>query len=217
VRTLLVPPGGDDGLAQRLHEFAAASRVIALGERRPGAQLVWPRARPDPTFLQRHPVLRAAVGRAAMVLYRAYFDRRAFRRLLDGTRATQRLMQGGADYNPLFRVPPANERAALLETLGDLPVPRVRSEKPVAIEWWRQHGVEQLHLVNYADAPQEVIVTLPWTVRARALSPDTDDALTLEGRSLRATLDVYTVFLFQRQDPDFSRKPGFVGSCEGLD
>jgi hypothetical protein len=54
-------------------------------------------------------------------------------------------------------------------------------------------------------------------VRARALSPDTDDALTLEGRSLRAMLDVYTVFLCQRQDPDLSRKPGFLGGREEPD
>jgi hypothetical protein len=200
VRALLVPPSGDEGLGRRLREFAATGgHLIALGEGRPGAQLVWARGRPGPTFLQRHPALRAAVGGAAMALYRAYFDRRAFRRLLDSTNATQQLLQGGAEYNPLFRVPPAGERAELLDALGDLPVPRVHAEKPVSIEWWQRGETGQLHLVNYADAPQDVTITLPWIVRGRALSPDTEDVLSLEGRSLEVTLDVYTIMLCQRE------------------
>jgi hypothetical protein len=195
-QTLIVPPGGGEGLEQRLREFAArGGRVVALGEERAGARLVWARERPGPTFLQRHPLLRAAVGRAVMTVYRAYFDHRAFRNLLDTTHATQRVLQGGSEYNPIFWVPPPEERAALLEALGDLPVPRVHAEKPVLIEWWRQGETDQLHLVNYADAPQEVTVTLPWAVRAQALSPDAGQALALEGRSLRISLDVYAVLL----------------------
>ena len=198
-QTLILPPGGGEGLAQRLREFiAAGGRVIALGEARPGARLIWARGRPGPTFLQRHPALRSAVGRAAMALYRAYFDRRTFRRLLDSTNATQRLLQGGAEYNPLFHLPPPDDRTELLEALGDLPVPRVHAQKPVLIEWWQQGETEQLHLVNYAGAPQDVTLHLPWRVRARLLSPDTGEARTLEGRALRATIDVYTIFLCQR-------------------
>jgi hypothetical protein len=231
-QTLIVPPGGDEGLAQRLREFASAGgRVIALGERAPGeraqserapvgrgpeGQLVWARERPGPTFLQRHPALRGAVGRAAMTLYRAYFDRRAFRALLDRTHVTQRVLQGGSDYNPLFRVPPLEERVMLLEALGNPPMPKVRAAKPVLIEWWRQdeadkrrpadsgrpadkrRPIDQLHLVNYADEPRDVAVILPWAVRARALSPDTEEVSTLEGRLLRFRLDVYTVLLCER-------------------
>jgi len=202
VQTLLVPPGRGGELggrpSMRLREFAAASgRVVALGESFSDAELIWGRERPGPTFLQRHPALRSTVGRAAMALYRAYFDHRAFRRLLDSTNATQRLLQGGAEYNPLFQVPPADERAALLDALGDLRVPRVRAEKPVLIEWWRQGEIDQLHLVNYADEPQGVTVDLPWSVHAQVLSPDTERTPILEGRSFRATLDVYTLFLCQ--------------------
>ena len=123
------------------------------------------------------------------------FDHRAFRNLLDTTHATQRVLQGGSEYNPIFRVPPPEERAALLEALGDLPVPRVHAEKPVLIEWWRQGETDQLHLVNYADEPQEVTVAFPWAVRAQALSPDAGQALALEGRLLRISLDVYAVLL----------------------
>ena len=72
-------------------------------------------------------------------------------------------------------------------------MPRVQAEQPVLIEWWRQGEVDQLHLVNYADGPQEVTVALPWAVRAQALSPDSEEAPVLEGRSLRLRLDVYTV------------------------
>ena len=197
-RVLLVPPGGGEKLERRLHEFAAAGgRVIALGEPRPGARLLWARERPAPTFLQRHPALRAAVGRAVMGLYRAYFDRRTFRRLLDRTNATQRILQGGTEYNPLFQVPSTGERTALLKALGDLPLPQVHAERPVAIEWWRQAETDQLHLVNYADAPQDVTVHLPWLVSAQVLSPDTDKVQSLEGRSLKITLDVYTILLFK--------------------
>jgi hypothetical protein len=77
-------------------------------------------------------------------------------------------------------------------------VPRVQAEKPVLIEWWRQGETEQLHLVNYADARQEATVTLPWRVQARALTPDTDETLTLEGRSLKLYLDVYTILLCEK-------------------
>jgi len=132
-------------------------------------------------------------------LYRAYFDRRAVRRLFDRTHASQRLMQGGAEYNPLFRVLSADERAALSAALGDLAVPRVLATRPVLIEWWQQGEIDQLHLVNYADAPQDVTVELPWPVRARASSPDTGQVQTLEGRALRASLDVYAIFLCQRR------------------
>jgi len=199
-RTLIVPPGGDEGLERRLREFAAAGgRIVALGEDRSDARLVWPRERPGPSFLERHEALCALVGRAAMALYRAYFDRRAVRRLFDLTHASQRLMQGGAEYNPLFRPPPADEQAALLTALGDLAVPRVLATRPVLIEWWRQGETDQLHLVNYADAPQDVTVELPWTVRARVSSPDTGQAQTLKGRALRVSLDVYAILLCQRR------------------
>jgi hypothetical protein len=144
------------------------------------------------------------VGRVTLGFYRAYFERRSFRRLLDGANITQRLLQGGPAYNPLFRVPPADERAALLEALGDPPVPRVQAERPVLIEWWRRDGVDQLHLVNYADAPQEVEIALPWPARGRVLSPDGPDnekTPTLEGRSLRMTLDIYAVLEMGGSEP----------------
>ncbi len=200
VRTLLVPPGGGDGLQARLSQFAAAGgRVLALGEACPGVPLVWPRERPGRTFLQRHPVLRAAVGRVAMAVYRGYFDRPAFRQLLDRTHATQRLLQGGPDYNPLFRVPTPEERAALLEELDGVALPCVQAGEPVLIEWWRQGEMDQLHLVNYAGAPQDVEVSLPWPVEARVLSPDVEETRVLEGRSLRVRVDVYAVLAFQRR------------------
>jgi len=199
-QTLIVPPGGDEELEQRLWEFAAAGgRIVALGEERPEARLVWARERPGATFLQRHPVLRAVVGRAAMAFYRAYFDHRAFRNLLDRTDVTRRILQGGSEYNPLFRVPLPEERAALLEALDGLSVPQVDAKEPVMIEWWRQGETDQLHLVNYAGAPQEVNVKLPWTVRSQVVSPDTEEVIALEGRSLKILLDVYAILLCERE------------------
>jgi hypothetical protein len=67
----------------------------------------------------------------------------------------------------------------------------------VLIEWWRRGEIDQLHLLNYADEPQDVTVDLPWPVRARMLSPDADRPRTLEGRSLHVPLDVYAILLCQ--------------------
>lgn len=199
VEVLVVPPARDGGLAQRLSDFVAAGgRAVALGEARPGAQLAWARARSGPSLLQRHDALRAAVGRVAMLLFRSYFTSRTVRRLLDGMGITQRVLQGSAEGNPLYAVPPAGERAALLDAIDPPPLPRATAPRPVLIEWWRKDGVDQLHLVNYDDAPQEVSVELPWRVRARALSPDREEVPALEGARFQLPLDVYTVLLCER-------------------
>ncbi len=198
VELLILPPSRSEPLRRRVESFiGSGGRVVALGETWPQARSVWLRERPGPTFLQRHPTLRSLVGRGGMALYRAYFSSRPFRRLLDGLHITQRIIQGGAEGNPLFRVPTVEERSALLEAVGSLSLPRVRAARPVLITWWRQGATDQLHLVNYDDAPQEVRVELPWPVRARALSPDGEETSTLEGCSLRLWLDVYTVLLLE--------------------
>jgi len=217
VDVLVVPPGSGEGLGRRLRDFTArGGRVVALGERRGLGRSIWLRERPDPTFLERHPAVRGALGRVSMALFRAYFSSRLFRRLLDRANVTQRVIQGGGEGNPLFAVPPAEEREALLRAVGDLAIPRVVAEEPVLITWWRdapgqilrraQAGrsggardsfdggaQELLHLVNYAPGPQNVTVELSWPVRARQLSPDREGLATLEGRALALRLDVYTV------------------------
>jgi len=198
VEALILPPGQSEGLVRQLAEFTAAGgRAIALGEERPGAELVWARERPATPVLQRHPGLCAAFGRGALALFRAYFSHRLFRGLLDRTHVTQRVLQGGAAYNPLFRVPPLAERAALRAALGGLVTPRIEAERSVLIEWWRRGDIEQLHLVNYADHPQPVTVHLPWAVSARLLSPDAEETVSLIGRSLKLSLDVYTVLVWE--------------------
>jgi hypothetical protein len=131
-----------------------------------------------------------------MALFRAYFSSRLFRRLLDRLNVTQRVIQGGGEGNPLYSVPPAAERAALLATIGDLALPRVKAQQPVLIARWRRDGGgEVLHLVNYTDEPQDVTVRLPWPVRAQVLSPDREGQGALEGRSLDVRVDVYTVLV----------------------
>jgi hypothetical protein len=128
-------------------------------------------------------------------LYRAYFERRLFRDLLDRHDITRRLLQGGPGYNPLFCVPSEQEKAQLLAVVGDVRSPRVSAEKPVAVEWWRQGETDQLHLINYADEPQRVSVQLPVSAPVRVLSPDVDEVVTLEG-GLEFWLDVYAVLLY---------------------
>jgi hypothetical protein len=206
VDVLIVPPGSPDGLESRLRHLAArGGRVVALGEDRGIGTSVWLRERPGATFLERHPALRAAVGRVTMRLFRAYFSSRLFRRLLDRASVTQRAIQGGGEGNPLFAVPPVEERAALPAAADPPPLPQAEAEDPVLITWWRLAGngqrrrqaQEALHLVNYADGPQDVTVRLPWSARVQVLSPDTGGAGAPEGHlsELRINLDVYTVLL----------------------
>ncbi len=210
VETLLVPPidSRDDGgadLEARLRAFTSeGGRIVALGEGegRPSARLVWSDPRPIPAFLQYRPALRSFLGRIVMALYRAYFSCRVLRHLLDRTNVTQRVLQGGSTYNPLFRPPATRSQEALLDAIGPVYLPRVQADLPVAIEWWRRDSsdglIDQLHLVNYADSPQKVEVSLPWVADVRLISPDTSEATAFEGRSLRFTLDLYTVLLCER-------------------
>ena len=196
VQTLIVPPSQGAGLEERLNDLRRqGGSVIALGESRSGAELVWARDRPGLTFLQRNPVLRALVGRVIYSLYRAYFERPSFRRALDSSHVTQRLLQGGPGYNPLFRIPPEVERAELLSAIGEIALPYVRSDMPVCFEWWRQGDFDQLHLVNYAGAPQVVSVSLPSGGRHQVLLPDTDEKYYIEGRTVDLSFDVYAILL----------------------
>ena len=130
-----------------------------------------------------------------MTFYRSYFDSRLFRTLLDRTHIAQQVLMGGAEYSPLFRLPPEQARVELQVALGDPATPRVRSPHPVLIDWWRQGEIDQVHLFNYADSPQDVVVSLPWPAHIQVVSPDRDDTLTVDGQSLDVHLDVYTVLL----------------------
>jgi hypothetical protein len=147
-----------------------------------------------PPLLQRWPWGRRWTGGVLESLYRAYFERRWTRRLIDHMGLVHFFFQ-----SPYFRLPPSPARAQLLEALGPIPGPRVHAEAPVLVELWRrrQDGQTALHLVNYAATPQTVAVTLTQPGHVRLLSPDSSESHAGWTDSLVIPLDVYTVLLIE--------------------
>jgi hypothetical protein len=142
---------------------------------------------PPPSFLARHKIARSAASWVAGRLFQTYFRSRLARRLVDGLGLVHFFWQ-----TPLFRLPPAPTRQALVAELGKRPHPRVTAEAPVLVELWRQGDKLQLHLVNYASEPQPVKVDLGQSISGRAVSPD-NPTVEFTHRTLDVLLDVYTV------------------------
>jgi len=72
--------------------------------------------------------------------------------------------------------------------------PRVAAAQPVLIEVWRRGSEEQIHLVNYAEAPQEITLYFEGPRRGVRLSPD-EPTTTFEGSQLTFVLDVYVILV----------------------
>lgn len=149
-----------------------------------------------PSFLGRH---KAAHGLASGVvgwLFQAYFRHRWARQLADTLGLVHFFWQ-----TPFFRLPPAPAREALLAAVDEWPHPRVTAADPVLVELWQQDDMHQLHLVNYAAAPQSIQVNLGHAVQGRILSPDRppqdEDGVGFHAASLELDLDVYTVLEYR--------------------
>jgi hypothetical protein len=145
--------------------------------------------RPE-SLAARSPALRAALGFFAHGLMNAYMGVKLARVIFDGLGLPRLITQ-----TALFQAPP---RAARQSLLGALPAglyPRLEAAEPALIEVWRQDGLTQVHLVNYASQPQTVRLDLGRPVSARALSPDGDDGWEYRGEALEVSLDVYKVLL----------------------
>ena len=148
-------------------------------------------ARLPPSYLARHDLLRRLFSTAVTELYRAYFRFRWARWLLERLGLVRLLLE-----SPHFRLPPSSAQQALLAAIGTATSPRVRAQTPVLIEHWRQGPHEQVHLVNYAAAPQPVVVEFGRTVRGRVLSPDQPETA-FEATLLNFALDVLAVVEFE--------------------
>jgi hypothetical protein len=149
-----------------------------------------------PAFLARnrahHRAARGATWAVVDWLYRAYFKWRWARQLGDRLDLVRYFVG-----SPHFRLPPSEARDALLTALGAPPVPRVTASTPVLAELWAQDGRQQVHLVNYDAAPQEVTIDVGEPVRGELLSPDGDGgALPCEGPRITLPLDVYSVLVY---------------------
>jgi hypothetical protein len=121
-------------------------------------------------------------------LYRSYFRSRWTRRWIDRLGLVHFFLQ-----SPYFQLPSASARERLLAMIGPI-FPRVAAAQPVLIEVWRRGSEEQIHLVNYAEAPQEITLYFEGPRRGVRLSPD-EPTTTFEGSQLTFVLDVYVILV----------------------
>ena len=145
---------------------------------------------PRPSVVDRSPFLRRAftfVGRTGL---HAYSQSKLIRRVLDGLSLPKATTQ-----SPLYHIPPQRARSALLDALPPNLYPRLRSQAPCLIEVWRDQDRLQIHLVNYATAPQKVLVRLESPATGHVLSPDEEEDNTVRGAQIDIPLDVYGILL----------------------
>ena len=135
-----------------------------------------------------HTILAETAG----FLMRAYHGSRFARKLMDAL-GMVKLVTG----TPLFTLPEQAERVALLAALPDGITPRVMAEKPVLIEVWQKEEKQQLHLVNYADHPQQVKVHLESEAKVLERSPDKAEDVLHNGAVISVDLDIYSILLFE--------------------
>jgi hypothetical protein len=146
-------------------------------------------APPGPSFLARSGAARSLVAGVVGALYRSYFRYRWARRWGDRLGLAHFFLQ-----SPYFRLPRPEAQRGVLEALGEPPPPRIKAGKPILGEVWQRSDRRQLHLVNYASAPQKVTVDFVEPVTGTVLSPDGPTA-PVNGPRLELTLDVYAVVL----------------------
>jgi len=120
--------------------------------------------------------------------YRAYFNNKLARRLMDRA-GVMRLFTG----TPLFNLPSRTQQASLLAALPAKIYPRVRAKTPVLIEIWQRAGVEEIHLVNYSAKSQPVEIELDVPRAFQVLSPESTPPLLAPGDFLEFRLDIYAV------------------------
>jgi len=126
----------------------------------------------------------------ALRLYRSYFRSRWTRRWIDRLGLVHFFLQ-----SPYFRLPSASARETLIGTIGPV-FPRVAAAHPVLIEVWRRGAEEQIHLVNYAETPQEVTIYFEAPRRGVRLSPY-EPVAPFEGSYLAFVLDVYSILVLE--------------------
>ncbi len=125
-------------------------------------------------------------------LLRAYHGSRLARWLLDKMKMAKTFTQ-----TTLFNLPERNITRSLLDALPKNITPRVKSDQPVLIEIWQKGNERQIHLLNYALAPQTVEMRFGSSVIAEILSPDTTTILSRKGKFIAFNLDVYSVLVIK--------------------
>ena len=133
--------------------------------------------------------LRAPLAWLTGELFRSYFHSRLARKVLDGVGLSHFFLA-----SPLFLLPEEAQIKALLSVVGHPSGPQAVSAAPVLVELWQRGGNEQIHLVNYARAPQTVTVRLSEHRFGRVISPGRPDQR-VEGETISLELDAYAILL----------------------
>ena len=122
----------------------------------------------------------------------AYHASKLARKLMDALNLSRYIIQ-----TSLFNLPSSSAAVNLTAALPSGIYPRVRSQHPVLIECWQKDLHQQVHLMNYADRPQEITVQFDSKVTARMVSPDQQTPMILEGNALTFILDVYAILILE--------------------
>lgn len=190
----VITPGDElHGLTALLHsaplpqgiDIPESVRVVSLAAL-PGWE------RPAPSFIARHRSLKQLYAGFADAIFRAYFDARWARRLIDRLGITQKYF---IPNDTVFKIPSASRQTALLAALGPLPGPRIFATAPVLVEHWQQGNTRQLHLVNYDEMSQEISVSFERAVNADVFRPD-GQVTTFEGQEFKGEVDVALVLRY---------------------
>jgi hypothetical protein len=147
--------------------------------------------------VSRSPVLRALVSSGVHALLTAYFSSRFARRIFDRLGMSALVLK-----SPVFDLPSADRRAALLAALPAHLIPRLVQEDadlqfPILVETWRRDGKLQVHLVNYSDQPQIAELSFPAPVNASIISPDRTGVIRRSGQVLEIPIDIYSILIIE--------------------
>lgn len=134
--------------------------------------------------------LRGPLETTILQLYRSYFRSRWARKGIDRIGLAHFFLQ-----SPYFRLPSEHLRKELIAAIGPV-FPHVIAKHPVLIETWHRGMKEQIHLVNYAEVPQEITVEFGSTRRGRVLSPD-GPGFSFEGCRLTLRLEIYSILILE--------------------
>ncbi|MBN2548098.1 MAG: hypothetical protein JXB15_02985 [Anaerolineales bacterium] len=153
--------------------------------------------KPHPVYSR--PVWQKKITAAGVTrLMKLYSEKKLMRQLMDGLGLQKIVTQ-----SPFYNVPGSRQKEALLQALPQDIYPRVESPEPVLVETWQAGEINQIHLVNYAAAPQRVKVILGKPSQGWLVSPESPvgqpaaQSWRAENGSVSLDLDIYQILNIQ--------------------
>lgn len=129
---------------------------------------------------------------AGLGLMQAYHSSKLARQVMDKLNMAKLVLQTGH-----FNLPAPALSDSLLDALPVEIFPRLESDHPVLMEIWEKEGKQQIHLVNYGNSAQEVMLKFNQPVRAHLISADWRESRSLEGDQLTFLLDIYVILFLE--------------------